>query len=847
MSVVYAAEDARLGRRVALKFLPDHLAQNTESLERFAREARTASSLNHPNICTVYDIDEHEGKPFLVMELLEGESLKDRIARGPVPKSTAVEWSIQTADALEAAHAQGIVHRDIKPANLFITRRNQIKILDFGLAKLVNARQPAGAPDSDATRTLWGNFESAPGSAAGTVGYMSPEQARGEPLDGRSDLFSFGAVLYQMLTGQEPFPGATSAIVFDAILNRDPEPAHNLNPAVPAELERVIQKALEKDRRMRYQTAADLGADLKRIERDSSAGSHPVVLTPAARSSRRRVTALLAALAVIVAAGLVWRFDRIFRRAAQPIPVKITANPGDLPVQTLALSRDGKYLAYSDRLGIHIRGWATGESRTLPDTAGLLAIDWSSDSTELYAARMLSASNFSVWTVPLLGGTPRAGPRGLPSPDGRYLLTPRGITAADRESLWPDSFSAEQGTGFAWSPDSHYLAMAKFERGAVPVYSVEVCELALRKCRTLERSELPIVGVAWLSNGRLVFARLERTAPLGDFNLWTVDLNPLPGFRQPVRWTHWSGFHIRWLSATNDGKRVAFRQEDSQTDVYIARLEAGGARMTAPERLTLDDHADNATAWMPGDREVLFESDRAGAMHIYRQAIDSPNAELFVGGPGNQFGARMSPDDRWLVYLQSENLAKTRLGTTHLVRMPLKGGPTEEVLATQGSLLSFQCSRRPGGPCVITEPRGYDQIVSLFDVMRGRGREIARLQGAGDAAISPDGAHIAIAVGEPRTRIRVFTLEGKAEQEIAVAGATHIVGLDWSADGRSFFCGDITMNNSSIVRVERDGSSRVLWWQLGNHDIWAIPSRDGQYLALHGATESANVWAFENR
>ncbi len=850
MSVVYAAEDMRLGRRVALKFLPDHLAENSELLERLAREARTASALNHPNICTLYDIDEHEGKPFLVMELLEGESLKDRLARGLLPLPSLLDWGIQIADALEAAHSQGIIHRDIKPANLFITLRNQIKVLDFGLAKPVKKRQPAGAPDVDVTQTLWGNFESTPGSAAGTIGYMSPEQARGEVLDGRSDLFSFGAVLYQMITAHEPFPGATSAIVFDAILNRNPEPAHHLNPAVPPELERVVQKALEKDPNMRYQTAADVGADLQRIRRDSTAGSHPTAPGPTARSSRRAAKAVLAALAVILAAGLVWWLDGMFRRPAPPAPVKITANPSDLPVHMMALSRDGKYLAYSDRLGIHIRAWATGDSRTLPDTAGMLAVDWSRDSTELYAIRMLSANDFSVWTVPLLGGTPRAGPPGLPSPDGRYLCTPRGIAAADGGSVWPHGVSVEQTTGFAWSPDSRHSALARFESGAVPVYSIEVSDMVSHQVRTLVRSELPIVGVAWLSDTRLVFGRMEHEAPLGDFNLWTADLNPLPGSRQPARWTQWSGFHIRWLSATADGKRVAFRQEDSQTDVYVARLEAGGTHMTVPERITWDDHADSATDWMPGDRAVLFESDRSGEVHIYRQAIDSPDAELFVGGPGQQVGARISPDDRWLLYfhLQGGKMGDKAHRAAHLLRMPLAGGTSEEVLATEGTVRSFQCSRRPGGACVLTEMRGNDLVVSSFDVMGGRGREIVRPpRAAGDAAISPDGAHIAIAVGEPRTQIRVYTIDGKLEQEIPVSGATHIVGLDWSADGRSFFCGDVTMNNSSIRRVERDGSSQVLWWQLGHHDIWAIPSRDGRYLALHGATESANVWAFETR
>ena len=209
MGVVYSAEDLRLGRRVALKFLPDHLASSPNALERFAREARAASSLNHPNICTLYDIDESEGKPFLVMELLEGENLKQRLARGLIPKTQLLEWTIQIGNALQAAHSKGIVHRDIKPANLFIVRDGHVKVLDFGLAKPIGAAPLRQVAESDVTLTMLPEFQSAPGSAAGTLGYMSPEQARGEEVDARTDLFSFGAVLYEMTTGHEPFPGAT--------------------------------------------------------------------------------------------------------------------------------------------------------------------------------------------------------------------------------------------------------------------------------------------------------------------------------------------------------------------------------------------------------------------------------------------------------------------------------------------------------------------------------------------------------------------------------------------------------------------------------------------------------------
>jgi non-specific serine/threonine protein kinase len=271
MGVVYEAEDTKLGRHVALKFLPAEMAGDKASLERFQREARAASALNHPGICTVYEIDQHEGQHFIAMELLEGETLADRIRKGPFELARLLELGTQIADALESAHAKGIVHRDLKPANIFVVSRGQAKILDFGLAKIERSRT-GDAEHSEAPTAVQPNELTTAGTTLGTVSYMSPEQARGQVTDARTDLFSLGAVLYQTATGALPFQGETSAVVFDAILNREPPPLGQLNPALPAELGRILGRALEKDRNLRYQTATDLKTELLRLRRDVDSG-----------------------------------------------------------------------------------------------------------------------------------------------------------------------------------------------------------------------------------------------------------------------------------------------------------------------------------------------------------------------------------------------------------------------------------------------------------------------------------------------------------------------------------------------------------------------------------------------
>jgi serine/threonine protein kinase/Tol biopolymer transport system component len=540
MGQVYRAEDTRLGRQVALKFLSEDLARDSASLERFQREARSASSLNHPGICTIYDVGSHNGRPFLVMELLEGQTLRERIAGRPVATDALLDFGVQISDALDAAHARGIVHRDIKPANIFITTRSQAKILDFGLAKQGASRrvaEPVGGGPTEADLTSDSLMLTSPGSAIGTVAYMSPEQARGEELDARTDLFSLGAVLYEMATGHAAFGGSTSAVIFDAILNRTPPSPSSLNPNVPPKLEEIIGKSVEKDRELRYQTAAELRGDLKRLKRDSdsgragsgtasawsggstgpksgsyvapSAGSGVIsasaqttaVATMPSKSGWRTVAKIVPIVFGLAAMAALFLHYRNPRRENPPSFSQMTITPVTSTgnIHSAAISSDGKWLAFvQDDKGGHalwVHQLGTGSSAqvlagTQQEIAGLT---FSVDGNYLYFVRRDESLGLgTLFQVPSLGGTPsqRVVDVDSPisfSPDGKRFVFVRQSSKAKTSNLMianadgsgekPLSTLNEPAyfstNGPAWSPDGARIAVSETPTGDFQKYMLE--------------------------------------------------------------------------------------------------------------------------------------------------------------------------------------------------------------------------------------------------------------------------------------------------------------------------------------------------------------------------------------
>ena len=740
------------------------------------------------------------------------------------------------------------------------------------------------------------------GVAMGTVAYMSPEQARGEKLDARTDLFSFGAVLYEMATGQMAFSGATTAVIHDAILNRAPTSPVKLNPDLPAKVEQIISKALEKDRAVRYKSAAAMLADLKRLKREFDSRRASVVAGPALTPAdavptparhpqevplRRRWPLVVAGvlLALAAATTLAWFLTHRGPPPPQLEQRRLTANSEESRVWHAAISPDGKYLGYDDQEGIHIRLVETGETQTLsippPGEPGIAAWSlgaWYPDSAHLIVQLALPGKPLSGWVMPVLGGAPQKLGEDMRadgvSPDGTQIVFRRVSSMLGDREIWlmgPRGESAHRllsasgesvFTTAVWSPTGDRIAYEQLSgRQRHMTVTVETCDLAgTSKTALLSFEESgPLIGellpFVWLPSGRLIYIRWSgKQGGENDANLWELAVDPRSGapHGKPRQLTHWSGFDMRSFTATGDGKRLAFVRDNTHGSVFVGDLANNGDRLLSRRRLTKDDHHNVPFAWTPDSRSVVFTSEREGHQGIYKQAIDGTTPQVVASSLALDMDMpRLSPDGSWVVFFAwPHNPPPGAVG--QLYRVSLSGGVPEALFPVPGMLGLFWCTNRAANFCAYVS-RAADSselLLTAFDPGGGRGQELLRVPVEPTAyymhSLSPDGLQLAVArIDLNAVQIHFIPLNGQGARTVSLGGYTYINSLRWAADSRSVFLAAYRAGFNQLLHADLNGKVQPIW-QQPFAGMAGIASPDGRHLAIPSLSGDANVWMIEN-